>query len=50
MMMYVVEMTSGGMIYVTNFVKIHIGLQAIPRFGLRNLRGSNVGITGVKDL
>jgi hypothetical protein len=49
MMMYVVEMVSQDMIYLQSFMKIHTGLQVILRFGLRNLRGCNVVITGVKD-
>jgi hypothetical protein len=40
-----VEMDSGGMIYVPSFMKTGTGVQAICRFCLRNLRGSNVGIT-----
>jgi hypothetical protein len=38
------------MIYVTRFMKIGTGVQAILRFCFRNLRGSNVGITGGRDL
>jgi hypothetical protein len=31
-------------------MKIDIGVQAILRFGLRNLRGCNVGVTDGKEL
>jgi hypothetical protein len=48
--MYAVEMASCGMIYLPSFVKISTGVQAILRFCLRNLRGSNVGITNGRDL
>jgi hypothetical protein len=37
-------------IYVPYFMKIGIGVQAVLRFCLRNLRGCNFGITGGKDL
>jgi hypothetical protein len=38
-----VEMASGGNdIYIRRFVKIGTGIQAILKFGLRNLRGFNV--------
>jgi hypothetical protein len=43
-------MASGGMIYIRSFMKIGIALQAILRFGLRNLRGCNVGITNGRDI
>jgi hypothetical protein len=43
-------MTSGGMIYIPGFMKIGIGVQAILRFYLRNLRCFNVGITDGMDL
>jgi hypothetical protein len=49
-MMYTVEMTSCGMIYLSSFMKIGTGVQAILRFCLRNLRGCNVGITDGKYL
>jgi hypothetical protein len=39
-----------GMIFLPSIMKIGTGLQAILRFCLRNLRGSNVGITGGRDL
>jgi hypothetical protein len=45
-MMYAVEMASCGMIYITGFMKIGTGVQAILRFCLSNLKGCNVGITG----
>jgi hypothetical protein len=41
---YNVEMTSCGMIYIPSFMDIYIGVQAIVRFCLINLRGCNVGI------
>jgi hypothetical protein len=40
-MKYAVEIASCGMIYVPRFMKIGTGIQAILRFGLRNLRGYN---------
>jgi hypothetical protein len=33
-----------GMIYILSFIKIGTGVQPILRFGLRNVRGFNVGI------
>lgn len=40
------------MTYIPGFMKIGIGVQAILRVFLRNLKGSNVGITDreVSDL
>jgi hypothetical protein len=49
-MMYAVEMASSGMIYLPSFMKIATGDQAILRFGLRNLKACNVGITDGRDL
>jgi hypothetical protein len=49
-MMYAVEMAPCGMIHVPSFIKIGTGVQAILRFGLRTLRGCNVGITDLNDL
>jgi hypothetical protein len=49
-MMYGVEMTSDGMIYIPSFMNIGRGIQAILRLCLRNLRGCNVGITDGRDL
>jgi hypothetical protein len=40
-----VEIPSCGMIYMPSSLKIGIGVQAILRYFLRNLRGCNVGIT-----
>jgi hypothetical protein len=37
------------MTYITGFMKIGIGVQAILGVFLRNLRGSNVCITDGKD-
>jgi hypothetical protein len=48
--MYAVEMASCGMIYVSSFMKIGRGVQAILRFCLRNLRDCNVGTTDGRDL
>jgi hypothetical protein len=45
-----VEMASCGMIHVPSFMKIGKGVREILRFGHRNLRGCNVGITDVGDL
>jgi hypothetical protein len=45
-MKYVVEMGSGGMIYIPGLMKFGTGLQALLRLGLSNLRGCNVGIIG----
>jgi hypothetical protein len=41
-MMYAI---SGGMIYIPSFMKIGTAVEAIIRFRLINLNGSNVGIT-----
>jgi hypothetical protein len=49
-MKHAVEMALCGMIYVQNLMMIGIGIQAILRFGLRNLRGCNVGNTDDRDL
>jgi hypothetical protein len=38
------------MINIPSFMKIGIGVQAILRFCLENLRGCNVGITEGMDL
>jgi hypothetical protein len=47
-MMYAIEMASCSMIYLPSFMKICIGVQAILRFCLRNLRGCD-GITDGRD-
>jgi hypothetical protein len=44
-----VDIASCGLIYVPSFMTIGTGVQAILRFGLRNLRRHNVGITGGRD-
>jgi hypothetical protein len=49
-MKYAIKMGSGAMIYIPNFIKIGIGVQAVLRFCLRNLRGHNIGITDGRDL
>jgi uncharacterized protein YraI len=49
-MNYIVEMTSGDMIYIPSFMKISRGVQAILRFCLNTLRGCSVGITDGRDL
>jgi hypothetical protein len=43
-------MVSCDMIYIPSFMKIGTGVQAILRFGLRNLRGCNVCITAGREL
>jgi hypothetical protein len=50
-MIYAIEMTSSGMIYIyiPSFMKIGMGFQAILRFCLSNLEGSNVDITDGKN-
>jgi hypothetical protein len=48
--MYAIKMASCGMIYISSFMNIGTGVQAILRFCFRNLRGYNVGITGGRDL
>jgi hypothetical protein len=45
-----VEVASYDIIYIPGFMKMGIGVQAILRFGLGNLRACNVGITGGRDL
>jgi hypothetical protein len=37
-------------VYISTFMKIGTGVQAILRFSLRNLRGCNVGITDGRDI
>jgi hypothetical protein len=49
-MQYSDEMVSYGMIFVPSFLKIYAVIQAILRFGLRNLNDCNVGITDGMDL
>jgi hypothetical protein len=44
-MMYVFEMALCGMIVLPCIMKIGTGVEAILKICLRNLRGSNVGIT-----
>jgi hypothetical protein len=39
-----------GFMYVASFMKIGTGVQAILRFGLRNFRGCDVGITDGRDV
>jgi hypothetical protein len=48
-MKHAVEKASSGAIYVPSFMKIDTGVQAILRSDLRNLRGSNAGITNERD-
>jgi hypothetical protein len=45
-----VEMASCGMIYIPSFMKIGTGVETIFKFGLRNLRNSDVGMTDGRDL
>jgi hypothetical protein len=47
---YAVEIASYGMIYIPSFMKIGMGVQAILRLCLRNLKGCNFGITDDRDL
>jgi hypothetical protein len=44
-MMYEINMTSGGMIYIPSFMKNHARFEAILRFSFSNLKSCNVGIT-----
>jgi hypothetical protein len=46
----VIEIASGGMIFLPKFMTIGSGLQVILRYYLNNLRGCIVGITDVRDL
>jgi hypothetical protein len=48
-MAYVTEMALCGIIYIPSFMKIGIDVQALLRFCLRNLRGSNAGFTDSRD-
>jgi hypothetical protein len=43
--MYVIEMASYGMIYLSDFMKISMGVEAILRVCLRKLKHYSVGIT-----
>jgi hypothetical protein len=47
-MTHAFEIGLGGMIYIPGFKKIGTSVQAIARFCLSNLNGSNVGIHGNK--
>jgi hypothetical protein len=47
---YAVEMASSSIISILCFMKIDLGVQAIIRSCLRNLRGSNAGITDGSNL
>jgi hypothetical protein len=49
-MEYRAEMVSCDMIKVPSLMKIDAGVHAILRFGLRNLRVCNVGITDEENL
>jgi hypothetical protein len=49
-MPYATEIASCSMIYMSSFLKINTGVQAIIRFCLSNLRGCNVGITDPKGI
>jgi hypothetical protein len=48
--MYAIEIASCSMIYLQSFMKTVTSIQAILRFGLSNLKGSNAGITNRRDL
>jgi hypothetical protein len=43
-------MSSDGITYIQNFMKIDVGVKAILRFCLSSLKGYNVGITDGRDL
>jgi hypothetical protein len=47
---YAVEIALCGVIYLSSFMKMDTGVQAILRFRLRNLRGCDVGIADGRDL
>jgi hypothetical protein len=47
---YIIEVISNGTIYISSFIKIGTGVQAILSFCLSNLKGCNVGITDGRDL
>jgi hypothetical protein len=49
-MKYAFGMALYGIIYLSSFMKIGKGVQAILRFYLRNLKGCNVGITDGRNL
>lgn len=49
-MSYVVKRPSCGMIVIPSLMKNDRGFQELLRFCLRNLSGSNVGITDRRDL
>jgi hypothetical protein len=45
-----IEIISGCMMFIKHFTKIATGMQAILRGCFKNLRGSNVGNTDVRDI
>jgi hypothetical protein len=47
---YDVDMVLCDTIYIPSLMKNNLGVQAILRFSLRNLRGYNVDITDLWDL
>jgi hypothetical protein len=49
-MKYAVEMTSGGIIYITRFMMTGLGIKAILIYYLNSLRGRNVGNIYGRDL
>jgi hypothetical protein len=49
-MKYAVEMASYTMVYILSFMEIGTDVQAILKFGLRNLRYFSVGIIDGRDL
>jgi hypothetical protein len=49
-MNYVIEMGSGGMIYIQSFMKTGIGIQAKLRFCLSSFKCCDLGITDGRDL
>jgi hypothetical protein len=49
-MMYTVQMGSNGMTYITSFMEIGTGVQAVLRSYPSNLKGCNAGNTDRRDL
>jgi hypothetical protein len=49
-MKYIVEMGSGGMIYIPSLMKIVTGIWGLLKFCLRNVRRCNSGVADGKEL
>jgi hypothetical protein len=49
-MSFGIEMSTGGMMLISNFMVVCSGIQVILRFCHNNLRGCNVGITDDMNL